>query len=416
MDRNDNILIPAGVAPAVGGAHLTTNVSAAPVAGDAHLLTAGALPAAEGAHITTNDSVAPVAGDALLMPAGVAPAAVGAPASNTDVAPAAGDAHLALDGYDAEAGLPSLKKARVSILKAYLRNAKLRLSGNKSELYSRVQEHIKISSDIIDTSSPSKDRIPSDVPVNPSDVPVNLSDSDVDDSTPPSASNDDIDIISRAPSIEFILSQLKISEEYTYAVKYNTCNEDRIMMEYMNVDFWSNLLEKVLMNIQDCSFFDREGVVPSSKLIVSRSKLYSSRRFEMMQEAIQLNMPPICMEKLERFKIEWKSTLCTLVYAFFSIVHRTLSFGPIDNVIEKFVKEVSDDSSLSYVPANLSLLAQNVYYVAGFLIHSAEKESIRGGGETDRSINLEKLVDACQCIDDEHALEFNLPIDRVKRL
>ena len=75
MDRNDNILIPAGVAPAVGGAHLTTNVSA------------------------------------LLMLAGAAPAAGGAPTLNTDVAPTAGDAHLMTTGaIPASGGRPSYDK------------------------------------------------------------------------------------------------------------------------------------------------------------------------------------------------------------------------------------------------------------------------------------------------------------------
>ena len=222
------------------------------------------------------------------------------------------------------------------------------------------------------------------------------------------------DLHSRVPSTDYILSQLLTSEEYTSAVKYNRFNSKTIMDQYLEPDIWSCLLQKTVDEIKTCSI--DAGSNPSKNSISIRSRKYCQKKYEMMLDFIKNPLPPIESANFYSFEIEWKATLSTLVYSFFSILHRTISRGRIDLVVQVTIKEISANNSTSFIPSNSSMLAQNIYYISGYLVSAAEKEADRGGGNTDRSRNLDKFVDSCVCMDKEEASKYNLPIEKVKRM
>mmetsp|Transcript_21501 Transcript_21501/g.33316 ORF Transcript_21501/g.33316 Transcript_21501/m.33316 type:complete len:94 (+) Transcript_21501:13-294(+) len=63
------------------------------------------------------------------------------------------------------------------------------------------------------------------------------------------------------------------------------------------------------------------------------------------------------------------------IFAFVSIFHRTLCCGSMDTTIYYAWEKVKNGDKRDFILSNSKPLAQYLYYVAGYLLSAAEKES-----------------------------------------
>ena len=216
-------------------------------------------------------------------------------------------------------------------------------------------------------------------------------------------------LVLRAPKMEYLMEQLQLTQEYICSKRDNTWNKD-----YLDDSLWKMVRDGLVDAIAECSFHANNNA-PSSSLISVRSKLYCSKRLILMKKVLDYPIPPVEIVSIAKFQIEWKSTMCSLFFAFVSIFHRTLCCGSMDTIISDALEKVKNGDKRDFIPSNSKPLAQCLYYVAGYLLSAAEKESNRRGN-TDFARDMDVFVNTCVCADVEEARFANLPISKVERL
>ena len=288
--------------------------------------------------------------------------------------------------------LPPFKDVTVNKLKEYCRIIKTKVGGNKFVLYERLLANQDLLA-AVDFSA-----------VVPLPAPITNS---------ISIEEHRLNTVSRASSVEVLIKTLKESAEYTSALEHNRFNTAEVMVEYLNTDIWIFVRSELLNHIASISYLSTTKA--SNAVIASRTKLYNAKRISVMHTTISSMHTPVALDCIGRFKIEWKSTLCTLYFSFVSSLHHSLCNGSMDDIISDAIRKIDDGGDSFFIPSNASPIAPALYYLAGYLLCAADKESERRGVQ-EMSNDLENFVCSSQCLDSEDAVLECLPTSKVDRL
>ena len=87
----------------------------------------------------------------------------------------------------------------------------------------------------------------------------------------------------------------------------------------------------------------------------------------------------------------------------------------MDDIISDAIRKIDDGGNSSFITSNASSIAPALYYLAGYLLCAADKESERRGKQ-EMSSDLENFVCSSQCLDSEDSVLECLPTSKVDRL
>uniref|UniRef100_A0A6U5M1Z5 SAP domain-containing protein n=1 Tax=Corethron hystrix TaxID=216773 RepID=A0A6U5M1Z5_9STRA len=288
--------------------------------------------------------------------------------------------------------LPPFKDVTVNKLKEYCRLINTKVGGNKFVLY----ERLLMNQDLLAAVDFSAITPPPEPITNSISIEEHRSNS-----------------FSRASSVEVLIETLKGSAEYTSALKHSPFNTDEVMVKYLSTDIWIFVRSELLNHIASISYLSM--MKASNSVISSRAKIYNTKCISVMHTVISSMPTPAALDCIGRFKIEWKSTLCTLYFSFVSSLHHSLCNGSMGDIISNAIRKIDDGGDSSFIPSNASPITTALYYLAGYFLYAADKESERRGVQ-EMLNDLENFVCSSQCLDSEYAVLECLLTSKVDRL
>ena len=217
------------------------------------------------------------------------------------------------------------------------------------------------------------------------------------------------DLEKRCSTIDELMMELKLTEEWRSVTCHNIFRSEVVLSLYLETKQWTKLRSNILKAISVVCLLPNSSSISKNKASAC-SKKYNALRHEIVRVFSSRDVPNISnLTDKNKFSIEWRSTLWSMLMAFITILHKNLPNGNSGKLLAKALAdlntEILPDKSISLT----------IYYISGWMLTASEKEYLRRGN-TIISKYLDILVDNFTCIDGETAWDAGLPTEKVDRL